>query len=351
MIDSQKLTAGDKIMSQNEFAAIFKIGAPTVCRALNELTCEGVLYRVKGKGTFVAEKSVFGLASAVTPAGYANGNLQYTVGIYPFENYCGNNYLMGMAEGLTAGLIKNQVNCKYINRFELEHSKMSLLEYMFKHQIDGLIMTTMVGHAERRDIEEIRNNGFPHVLINRKIDGSDSVVCDHYAGTSELLNILIGMGHRKIAFIGYSTECEPVCTRRQAYRDVMLRNGLSAEERIVLDDSSDTGFNSRHIEFFKSNPGVSAVFVSLGSLQNKLLEALRENAINVPSQLSMVVFDEVRSKPEFGRITCAKQPLQAMGISAVDILVKKIRFHSPGQINLVYQAEIVHGDSCKVVSI
>ncbi|MFA7232291.1 MAG: GntR family transcriptional regulator [Victivallaceae bacterium] len=352
MINAQKLAPGDKIMSQNELAEIFKVAAPTVCRALNELTCEGILYRIKGKGTFVADTTVLKTQEPAPPPidnGGFYSNMQYTIGIFPFENYYGHDYLMGLAEGLTAGLIKNQVNFKYINSFELEHKKMSLLEYMFQHQVDGLIMTSIGTQKERQYIEDVRQNGFSHVLINRTLPGSDSVVCDHYNGASQLFDLLIGMGHRRIAFVSARHANEPTCERRRAYYDVMLKHNLPTDECSNVEFTGEFDL-SKNVEFLKQHPEITAVFVNGGALQNKLLETLANNGIKVPEQLSIVVFDEARAKPEFGIMTCAKQPLQMMGKTAVDVLMKKMKFNASGQINLIYPPEIIHGSSCKIIS-
>ena len=48
---------GFKIPSENELSQIFSVSRMTVNKALRELTSEGVLVRVQGKGTYVAEEN------------------------------------------------------------------------------------------------------------------------------------------------------------------------------------------------------------------------------------------------------------------------------------------------------
>ncbi|WP_188020397.1 histidine utilization repressor [Deferribacter autotrophicus] len=57
MIHKGEWKPGFKIPSENELSKLFAVSRMTVNRALRELTSEGVLVRVQGKGTFVAEES------------------------------------------------------------------------------------------------------------------------------------------------------------------------------------------------------------------------------------------------------------------------------------------------------
>jgi GntR family histidine utilization transcriptional repressor len=57
-IASGVLTTGARVPSENELARKFKLARMTVNRALRELAEEGVLERVAGSGTFVAEQRV-----------------------------------------------------------------------------------------------------------------------------------------------------------------------------------------------------------------------------------------------------------------------------------------------------
>jgi GntR family transcriptional regulator len=58
-IDIGKYKPGDKVPSENEFAAMLSISRNTAKQAIADLVSEGMLYRVQGKGTFVSEKKMF----------------------------------------------------------------------------------------------------------------------------------------------------------------------------------------------------------------------------------------------------------------------------------------------------
>ncbi|MCF6177739.1 MAG: GntR family transcriptional regulator [Victivallaceae bacterium] len=52
-IETNKPRQHDKFLSQRELAKLLKVDPMTAHKALNELTGEGILYRIKGKGSFI----------------------------------------------------------------------------------------------------------------------------------------------------------------------------------------------------------------------------------------------------------------------------------------------------------
>lgn len=63
-IEAGEFTENSKIPSEQEFCEMYDISRPTVRQAISELTSNGVLYKEKGKGTFVARsKSMIDIKS------------------------------------------------------------------------------------------------------------------------------------------------------------------------------------------------------------------------------------------------------------------------------------------------
>lgn len=57
-IEEGKYQPGDVFPSENELCVRFGVSRPTVRQAINELVKEGLLHRVKGKGTFVSVRKI-----------------------------------------------------------------------------------------------------------------------------------------------------------------------------------------------------------------------------------------------------------------------------------------------------
>jgi len=66
-IDRDGLASGDRLPSDHELCAQYEVSRTVVRQALGELEFEGVIYREKGRGTFVAQaKSSQGLVQSLT---------------------------------------------------------------------------------------------------------------------------------------------------------------------------------------------------------------------------------------------------------------------------------------------
>ncbi|KUO63403.1 hypothetical protein APF79_06435 [bacterium BRH_c32] len=75
-IDIGRYNPGDKILSENELSSLLGISRNTCKQAIADLVAEGVLYRIQGKGTFVAEKKIFkGLTESFSFSSDNNSNM------------------------------------------------------------------------------------------------------------------------------------------------------------------------------------------------------------------------------------------------------------------------------------
>ncbi|SHK29162.1 GntR family transcriptional regulator [Anaerobranca californiensis DSM 14826] len=77
MIENEELRGGEPIPSENELCEYHGISRMTVNKAINSLVYEGLVYRLKGKGTFVCEnkkmheiKSLKGFTEEMEEKGY-----------------------------------------------------------------------------------------------------------------------------------------------------------------------------------------------------------------------------------------------------------------------------------------
>ena len=76
-LELEELPVNSRIPSENELSKIYSISRMTVRSVLDRLTYEGLLYRVQGKGTFVAEPKIisgplvrYGLREQLEQQGY-----------------------------------------------------------------------------------------------------------------------------------------------------------------------------------------------------------------------------------------------------------------------------------------
>ena len=121
------------------------------------------------------------------------------------------------------------------------------------------------------------------------LPAADLVANDDAAGARMAVEHLIGLGHIDIAFLTAPTGSASL--RANAYRDTMTRHGLQDYIRVVPTDMSEhSGFAAMN-SLIDSGRTPTAVFAANDILAIGALSAAGEHGISVPSQLSLVGYD------------------------------------------------------------
>ena len=158
----------------------------------------------------------------------------------------------------------------------------------------------------------------PHVYVNRRgPDPGNDVVMDEPGAVRLFLDYVTGLGHRSVVLIDGPPEVDTVHRRVSAARGIQLtvRHEAPTEEggwRAV------TRLPGR---------GALPTACAVGSLNQLfgVLAALRHSGIGVPSQMSVVSFDEDECLAFLEvPVTSVAMPLEHLGGAAVDALVARI---------------------------
>jgi DNA-binding LacI/PurR family transcriptional regulator len=133
----------------------------------------------------------------------------------------------------------------------------------------------------------------PVVSIGRRVAVGDVDVvrsADHL-GVSEALSHLIGLGHRRIAFVDGGRGAV-AAARRRGYRDGMRRAGLADEIRIVPGDHTEEGGIRAGRLLTAGADRPSAVVASNDRCAVGLMDAFLRAGLDVPGEISVVGYDD-----------------------------------------------------------
>lgn len=183
--------------------------------------------------------------------------------------------------------------------------------------VDGVIFATT-----RLADDEIHNvNGEkPVVLINRLVDNIADVVPHNEPGIREAAAHLASLGHKNIAYLG-----GPAASWINAERLNILTKSAIALGLTVTDLGSNVPTLTTGKDSLKAvvDSGVTAVVAFNDLMAIGLLRAATVAGINVPSQLSIIGFDNIfgsdfTSPP----LTTIEMPLEQIGGNAVRALLQ-----------------------------
>ncbi|MEL0627352.1 LacI family DNA-binding transcriptional regulator [Salinibacterium amurskyense] len=209
------------------------------------------------------------------------------------------------------------------------------LRMLIKRRVDGLLIS--VGEEDGGPIvDAIANSGLPTVLIDRHLGtaGASRVLSDHRAGMTEVVQKLIGVGHRRIALINGIPNVLPAMERAAAAREA-----AEAHPEVTIEVLSGA-FSSEHGEeatraLVASPHRPTAIVAGSNQILIGVLAALRDAGFSAPADLSLVTCDPV---PLAEFMTPALDTIwrdrQQLGAEAAGLMLEGLQGASPREVLL-----------------
>ena len=155
-----------------------------------------------------------------------------------------------------------------------------------------------------------------------------SVQAMNYHGSLEVMEYLIGLGHRRIGFITGRQNVGSAERRLKGYKDALTNAGIELDEKLITygDFTQKTARKCARQLLALDNPP-TAIFAANDQSAIGVYEASEELGIRIPADLSVVGFDNISEAKQIG-LTTVDQFLADMGYIAVQMLIKLINGES-----------------------
>jgi LacI family transcriptional regulator len=158
------------------------------------------------------------------------------------------------------------------------------------------------------------------------------VIVDNEAGAYAAIEHLYVLGHRKVAFIRGPKTLADSAPRWKGIRAFAQSKGLELDSKLIVDlpESGDpmSGFDAGQNltrELLKHRRSFTALMAFDDLTAFGAIRALSKAGINVPGQCAVIGFDDVAPSNLFTpSLTTIRQPMQAMGEAAANILLENI---------------------------
>lgn len=178
------------------------------------------------------------------------------------------------------------------------------------------------------EIDAFHATDTPVTFIEVDVPGFSRVIVDHREGGRIATQHLIDLGHERIGFIG-DAEDNPFGFTSSArhhlgYNDILQASGVPLDNELVL-----TGPHGRSEARTLAGAMLTlerpptAIFAASDTQAMGVLDAARDLGIGVPSDLSVIGFDDVEMSACAG-LTTVRQPLEESGRRAAEILINAI---------------------------
>jgi DNA-binding LacI/PurR family transcriptional regulator len=185
--------------------------------------------------------------------------------------------------------------------------------------VDGLCL---LGEIPEAFLTEVASRGIPTVVVDfysDKVPGH-YVVSDNAGGAAIAAEHLLGLGHRNIAFVGDVLKDASFEERRRGFEKALAKAGIKAAKALDVDIASKNA--PAQVAAYLQDPSCpSALFCCNDAHAFLVLGEARKLGISVPSQLSVVGFDDIDeaalAQPGLTTLHVEKQEMGAKAIHIV----------------------------------
>ncbi len=191
------------------------------------------------------------------------------------------------------------------------------------------------GVAERDLAEFAEQAGTPVVAVNQAIrhPAVRTINIDYVKATYTAAQHLLGLGHRRVGFLGGSPSSPVSVEKVRGARLAMTEAGLELPAANVIYGAATVEWGFQAMNSLLARPADSrptAVLCACDLIALGVLHALRSSQLSVPGDVSVVGFDDIdmacHSNPP---LTTISPPKYDMGRRAVDLLLARDLQSSP----------------------
>jgi DNA-binding LacI/PurR family transcriptional regulator len=319
-IESGLLPVGEKVLSEPEISKKFNISRNTIRQAMKELESAGYLYRVRGKGTFVAEPDI-------------RKSNKIALVLYDL-NYMTHPFTGEMIKGIGSVIERENYSLEILATSAASSDTEDLFaDSRYAGFIFGAYQT------ERKIVADAIAKNVPFVFAKNYLPGLkiNAVLIDYEKAGYMLAEHLLSMGHEKIALLAAGKI--PISEEFTAG----VEKAFSAKaHELNRKDIFNTGFSSEALKgFIEALSDYSAIITMDDNMAIELVKLFKAAGKNVPEDVSVTGCNDIEGASLFQPgITTVRLPIGELGAKAAEKLIAKIRGQQE-QGNIILEPELI----------
>lgn len=208
------------------------------------------------------------------------------------------------------------------------------IDHFVNQGVDGLVVVTT--SIEGEATFDSLGLQVPMVVVGAGRSsrrGEIPVATDQEYGARLAVRHLIELGHREIVHVSGPRDSFDARARVQGYRAEMTARGLEPQPVIYGDWTAERGYEIGR-ELCGSAKLPTAIFASNDPLALGLVFAFEERGFEVPTDVSVVGFDDIPNAPFFRPpLTTIRQNFDALGRLCIETLLEAISTGRPASVD------------------
>lgn len=191
----------------------------------------------------------------------------------------------------------------------------------------------------------------PVVFIDTYGDGIPNIGINDRESMKGLVEHLIMLGHRRIAFLTDSTVLVGVDKERyQGYQDALQQNRIDVCVRNLIHISYHDSLRRQELRSLrdKNFNGCTALCYTSDLYAVDAISCLSEDGMKIPNDISITGFDgNVLARLATPQLMTVAQDIQSKGRVAVDTLMEQIKVGQKSSVNIQLETHLVNGKSVR----
>ncbi len=349
-IDENRFSENQKLPSENALCRCLKMSRETIRRAIDLLTQEGLVYTVKGSGTYFYKDNI------LHHEDHPNNGREKIGLILQGQNPDAD---VSMINGLRNVLSMEDVELRIFLTDNLFYNERRCLQTVIHQNFSGFIVDGVKASIMNPNIDcykEFYRKKIPMIFHDNfyKDLNYPKVIMNDQQCADELVGRLIDAGHRKIAGFFIQDNYQGVEKLKGMVQAMQKRNVEFNDHYIRLCISAEAHNKSyirSIVKFLKSIPECTAIVCCNYIIYCLVLQALQQMGKTVPEDYSLVCFDYTGRNWQENPVTCSVEQGYEMGRQMAIRLMQMIRNQDFEYKNYtcVFDPLIYEGNSIKKI--
>lgn len=203
----------------------------------------------------------------------------------------------------------------------------NVMDFMGQSRADGLILMPPVSDVAHL-VDALDKADFPYARLAPQDSRSGlGVVIDDRRAAFDMTEYLLGLGHRRIAFIKGHPDHGASALRFRGFTDAMTQYGVHVDPELVYQGyfDFDSGLEVAR-DLFRLPDLPTAIFSANDDMAAAVIQEAARRNIAIPDRISVAGFDDTPIAREiWPRLTTIRQPGEAMAQRLATMLLETLR--------------------------
>jgi LacI family transcriptional regulator len=254
-----------------------------------------------------------------------------------------NSFYSAIARNVESVARQNGYQVVLCNSSDDPREELDSLKLLEELRVDGVVITPTP--RNRRWLEGLSEQGIVIVQIDRKVDRlhADAILVDNERASADAVSHLIASGHSRIGIVTGPLDVTTAKLRLAGYRRAMKEHGIGVRPELISAGSFKRDDAIKEADSLLSvEQPPTAIFAANNILAEAVLMALADMGRKVPTDMSLVAFDDMPWMSMVNpRVTAVRQPVADMARSATELLLRRLRNGPDEPSTVLFNAELV----------